>query len=242
MKALIFAAGVGSRLASETHNKPKALVKIGSKTLLQIVIEKLAAFGISEMVVNVHHYPNKIIRFLEQHNNFGVHITISDERKKLLETGGGLKKAAPLLAGNEPILIHNVDILHDINFQHIVDFHTRSKSLATIAVRKRETQRYFLFNEEMELAGWKNKQTGEVKLCDKNDKNTLTELAFSGVHIIDPSIFKYISQTGKFSIVDVYLQLAKTHKISGFYDTSELWMDVGKPDQLTKAIQLFGGK
>lgn len=238
MKAMLFAAGLGSRLLTETANKPKALVKIGQKTLLQLAVEKLKEFGITEIVVNVHHFALQISEFFQIHD-FGITIHLSDETEKLLETGGGLKKAAPILRGNEPILIYNVDILSNIDLSAVIREHSNSGALATLVVRNRETQRYFKFNHNKQLVGWINKKTGETKISKPEDFSSALEMAFSGIHIIQPYFFNYLPEKDRFSITDLYLELAKTQLIKGYFDESDLWMDVGKPEQLEEARKLF---
>ena len=238
MKAMIFAAGLGTRLNNETLNKPKALVDVGGKTLLQRAIEKLKNEGVSEIVINVHHFSKLIISFLNN-SDFGIKILISDETEKLLDTGGGLKKAAGFLAGDEPILIYNVDIISDLSLQLLLEEHLKSNSLVTLAVRKRETQRYFKFNENKQLVGWINKKTGETKISRQANFETAVEMAYSGIHIIQPEIFSLMPENDRFSITDFYLELAKTHSIKGYFDDSELWMDVGKPEQLEEVRKLF---
>lgn len=238
MKAMIFAAGLGTRLLEETSNKPKALVKIGGKTLLQYAIEKLRNEGISEIVVNVHHFSELVIDFLSNHN-FGITIHISDESGKLLDTGGGLKKAAPFLEGDSPVVIYNVDILSNLNLQTVKDAHIKSGALATLVVRNRKTQRYFKFDNDHRLVGWMNKKTGESKISVSENFNESAEMAFSGIHIIQPKLFKLMPAEDRFSITNFYLELAKTHLIKGYFDDSELWVDVGKPEQLAQARKLF---
>jgi len=238
MKAMIFAAGLGTRLNNETLNKPKALVDVGGKTLLHRAIEKLKNEGVSEIVINVHHFSNLVISFLNN-SDFGIKIHISDETEKLLDTGGGLKKAAGFLAGEEPILIYNVDIISNLSLQLLLEEHLKSNSLVTLAVRKRETQRYFKFDENKQLAGWINKKTGETKISRLANFEKAVEMAYSGIHIIQPKIFSLMPETDRFSITDFYLELAKTHSIKGYFDDSELWMDVGKPEQLEEARRLY---
>lgn len=238
MKAMIFAAGLGTRLGQETRNKPKALVEIGGKTLLQHAIEKLKNEGISEIVVNVHHFSDLMKSFLSE-NDFGVKVSVSDETDELLETGGGLKKAAPLLKGKEPVLLYNVDILTDLKISEVVKFHKEKKALATLVVRNRETQRYFKFNQQKQLVGWVNKKTGETKVSVPCDFGNATSMAFSGIHIISPEIFNLFPGEKRFSITNWYLELAKNHLIQGYFDHSDFWMDVGKPEQLSKARKLF---
>jgi NDP-sugar pyrophosphorylase family protein len=238
MKAMIFAAGLGTRLLEETSDKPKALVKIGGKPLLQHAIEKLKREGISEIVVNVHHFSELVIQFIKT-NDFGIPIHISDETGELLDTGGGLKKAAPLLKGNFPIVIYNVDILSNLNLQLVKGAHLKSGALATLVVRNRKTQRYFKFNREKQLVGWINKKTGESKISLSEGFNESVEMAFSGIHIIQPEFFDLLPAEERFSITNLYLELAKTQQIKGYFDDSDLWMDVGKPEQLKEARELF---
>lgn len=234
---MIFAAGLGTRLKPFTENHPKALAPVNGKPLLQRNIEYLKSFGITEFVINIHHFPDQIISFLKEHDDFDSKITISDETDQLLETGGGLKKASPFLKGSEPFLVMNVDILTNLNITDLLDFHYKNKSLATLAVSKRSTSRFFLFNSSKQLCGWRNTKTNEDKII--KDQSDLSEMAFSGIHVIEPSIFQYITQEGKFSIVDVYLQLCEKHPIYGFDHSGEILIDVGKPESITKAEELF---
>ncbi|WP_319589774.1 nucleotidyltransferase family protein [uncultured Draconibacterium sp.] len=238
MQAMIFAAGLGTRLKDETADKPKALVDVGGKPLLQRAIEKLSAEGVSKIVVNVHHFAPLVIDFIKS-KNWGVPVLISDESDKLLETGGGLKFASHLFSPNEPILIYNVDILSSINLHDIFAQHTKTKAIATLVVRQRKTQRYFKFDSEHNLVGWINKKTGETKISRPENFQEAAEMAFSGIHIVDPEIFDFMPDEDRFSIVQVYLELAKTKNIKGYFDSSELWMDVGKPAQLEKARNIF---
>ncbi|HEY8401733.1 MAG TPA: nucleotidyltransferase family protein, partial [Cytophagaceae bacterium] len=237
MRAMIFAAGLGTRLKPFTENAPKALAVVNNKTLLQRNIEYLKLFGINEFVLNVHHFPDKIISFLKDNNNFNCTIKISDETDALLETGGGLKKAAPYLIGKDPFVVMNVDILTNLDLGKMIEFHKTHKALATLAVTTRNTSRYFLFNEQNELCGWKNVTTGEEKIRRPN--TTLQPKAFSGIHIIDPSIFNLIKQEGKFSMVDVYLDLCSNNTIIGYDHSSDSFIDVGKPESIEQAERMF---
>lgn len=239
MKAMIFAAGLGSRLKNETTDKPKALVEIGSKTLLQNAIEKLKKESINEIVVNVHHFSDKMIAYIKEHD-FNIPIHISDESNKLLDTGGGLKKAEQFFTGTDPVLIYNVDILSNLSLKKFIEYHKSSGALATLVVRNRETQRYLKFDINKRLVGWLNKKTGEKKISIIENFETAVEKAFSGIHVVQPQIFGLMPVSEKFSIIDLYLELAKNHLINGYFDDSDLWMDVGKPEQLEKARQLFG--
>lgn len=234
---MIFAAGLGTRLYPFTIDKPKALVEIGGKTLLQMAIEKVSSVGYNELVINVHHFGDQIIEYLAKNNNFGVSITISDERGQLLDTGGGILKAAPLLEGDEPFLVYNVDVLSNIDLQLFRKYHEERGGLATLAVRDRKTSRYLAFDESMQLTGWRNIKTGE-EICSRNMQNCIL-LAFSGIQLIEPAIFKLITETGSFPLIPLYLRLAADHRIMGFQDNSSLWMDLGKPDQILEAEKLI---
>lgn len=237
MKAMIFAAGLGTRLQPFTTYHPKALALVNSKPLLQRNLEYLKSYGFNEFVINVHHFPDQIIAFLEENKSFGCKITLSDETEALLETGGGLKKAAPLLQGDEPFLVMNVDILTDLDVSKIIAYHQAQRSIATLAVTSRSTSRYFLFNDKNLLCGWKNIKSGEQIIV--KDEQGLVQKAFSGIHIIEPAIFDLISKEGKFSIVDVYLELCKQHKVLGYDHSSDILIDVGKPEAIQQAEQLF---
>jgi NDP-sugar pyrophosphorylase family protein len=236
-KAMIFAAGLGTRLYPYTQNTPKALVKIQDKTLLEIAIRKFIDIGIHDMVVNVCHFADQVINFLTENHNFGARIMISDERDNLLETGGGIKKASWFFEGTDSFFVYNVDVLSDINLSEMKDFHLAHNALVTLAIRKRETSRYLLFNENSRLCGWENLKTGEKILA--SDQPDLERQAFSGIHIINPEIFNLLSESGKFSIIASYLRLAKKYKIMGFNHDDSLWMDVGTPQKLQEAHAKF---
>ena len=235
MKALLLAAGLGTRLKPLTDNLPKALVEINGKTLLEIQIEKLSQAGFNDIIVNTHHFSQKVIDFLIN-NNFNATITISDESSELLDTGGGLKKAEWFF-DDKPFLVYNVDVLSDLNLNKLINYHNRSSNLATLVVRNRNTMRYFLFNSENILCGWENKSTGEKIIKRQFDK--ITNLAFSGIQIINPSIFKLIKNKGKFSLTDLYLKLSGTENIGSYIDNDSLWMDMGSIDNLNKANEFF---
>ncbi|WP_340114739.1 nucleotidyltransferase family protein [Maribellus mangrovi] len=238
MEAMIFAAGLGTRLEGETADKPKALVDVGRKPLIQHAIEKLVNAGASKIVVNVHHYAELLTGFIKGHS-WGVDVQVSDESGRLLETGGGLKKAAPLFSGKEAILIYNVDILSSLNLRLLYQSHLESSALATLVVRDRETSRYLKFDEEMKLSGWLNKSSGETKISRPDVFEQSKELAFSGIQIVQPEIFELFPSEDRFSITDWYLELAKTKTIKGYFDASDLWMDVGKPAELKAARKRF---
>jgi NDP-sugar pyrophosphorylase family protein len=193
--------------------------------------------GYNELVINVHHFVDQIIQFLEKNNNFGLAITISDERDQLLDTGGGILKAAPWLDGEEPFLVYNVDVLSNINLRLFREYHEERGGLATLAVRDRKTDRYLAFDETMQLSGWKNVKTGD-EIFSRNIQNC-NLLAFCGIQLIEPAIFKLITEKGSFPLIPLYLRLAADHAIMGYRDTSSLWMDLGKPDQIIVAEKLL---
>ena len=230
---MIFAAGLGTRLHPLTIAKPKALVEIAGKTLLQLAIERVSAEGYKDIAINIHHLGNQIIDFLKRNNNFGLNITISDEQDHLLDTGGGILKVASLLSNAGPFLVYNVDVLSNIDLEALRNFHIEKGGLATLTVRDRKTARYLVFNEDMMLSGWKNINSGEEKIIRNSTTQKL--FAFSGIQLIDPSIFSMITESGTFSLISLYLRLAKTQSIFGYSDTSSLWMDLGKPEQLKEA-------
>jgi NDP-sugar pyrophosphorylase family protein len=236
MKAMLLAAGLGTRLKPFTDKHPKALVKINGKTLLQRNIEYLAGYGITEIIVNVHHFAAQIKDEIKSNNGFGSNVVISDEENEVLETGGGLKKASWFFDDGSFVLM-NVDILTDLLLDKMISQHATQKALATLAVTNRKTTRYFLFDELNYLCGWKNEKTGEQKMS--KDKKVFAQKAFSGIHIISPAIFPLIKMEGKFSMVDVYLDLAKTHNIAAFDHSISKFIDVGKPESIKKAEDLF---
>lgn len=241
---MIFAAGLGTRLKPITDTIPKALLPIGGKTLLQHQLERLRDAGFQEIVINIHHFPEQIIRFCHEHDNFGLNILFSDETELLLETGGGLKKAKELLLPtDEPILVCNVDILSNIDIPSLVSAH-KEDALATIVVSERQTQRYFLFNEKNHLCGWTNIATGEVRpasLAAEPAEKVLAyrKLAFSGMQIVSPRIFNVMaSWPEKFSITNFYLDVLPSERIDAFVPQNYRMMDIGKIDHLHEA-ELF---
>jgi NDP-sugar pyrophosphorylase family protein len=239
LKALLFAAGLGTRLKEHTQDKPKALVNLAGKPLLQHAIEYLKNNGISDITINVFHYADQIISFLEENKSFGVSIHISDERDQLLETGGGLKKAGTYLMGKEPILIYNVDVISNLDLNLLLKYHLKQNAMATLVVRKRETSRYLMIDQDMNLAGWKNQINGQTRISRIDSFETAQTLAFSGIHIIQPELLELVIEEGRFPIMDLYLRLAKDYPIKAFVDTSTIWLDLGKPEQLQTAETLF---
>lgn len=225
---MILAAGIGSRLQSLTKDKPKALVELSGKTLLEIQIEKLIKSGIREIIINVHHFPEQIISYLKTKNYFGIRIEISDESGALLETGGGIKKASWFFDDDKPFLVINVDVITDMSVTDMLDFHIGQNAMASLAVRKRSTSRYLLFDKEMQLSGWTNKKTGQKIMVEGKENLITNEMAFSGIHIISPEIFKYLIEEGRFSIIESYLRLASNHRIMAYDHSQTNWWDIGR--------------
>lgn len=233
MRAMIFAAGLGTRLQPLTDTRPKALVEIQGKPLLRYAIEKLAAAGFSDIIVNVHHFADQIVRYLKDNKNFGLNIAVSDEQAELLNTGGGLKKASWFFKGDEPFLVFNVDIISDIDLQDLYRYHVNSNALATLSVMERKTSRYLLFSDSNVLCGWQNVSNDELRMVRQT--NRYKQYAFSGIHVINPSFFTHLTHDGAFSIIDAYLDLAVNHKISSYNHTGTKWCDLGKIAELDKA-------
>ena len=238
MKALIFAAGLGTRLKPLTDTMPKALVPIDGKPLLEHVILKLKAAGFNQIIVNVHHFPDQIIEFLKSKNNFDLRIEISDERDKLLDTGGGVKKAKWFFDDGKPFLVHNVDILSNIDLQLLYQQYLETSPLATLVVSERDTFRYFLFDKEARLKGWINEKTGEVRPENLTNTELFNKLAFSGIQVLSPDVFKLMDHfPDHFSIVDFYLRNAAQQKIKAYVPHALKMIDVGKLNVLTEAEQ-----
>ena len=234
---MIFAAGLGSRLKPLTDNMPKALVPVAGKPMLEHVILKLKEAGFDQIVINIHHLGQQIIDFLQANNNFGVKIYISDERDYLLDTGGGIKKAALFLQGDEPFLVHNVDILSNVDLKLLYQQHVNNNALATLLVSQRQTSRYLLFNQENKLCGWRTHAPGEVKSFSPSfDPQQYTEYAFGGIHVMSPKILDWMEEwTGKFSIIQFYLSICARTDIHAFPSSNLRLLDIGKPETLAEA-------
>lgn len=237
MKAMLLAAGLGTRLKPFTDNHPKALAIVNGKTLLQRNIEYLLGFGINEIIVNVHHFSDQIVETIQKRDGFGAQVSISDETDEVLETGGGLMKASGFLKDSDPFVLMNVDILTDLDIHAMIEKHKSTDAIATLAVTRRNTSRYFLFDENDRLSGWRNIKTGEQRIAI--DASKFYQKAFSGIHVISPEIFPLITRTGKFSMVDVYLELANRKVISSFDHTGSKFTDVGTMESVAVASRIF---
>jgi NDP-sugar pyrophosphorylase family protein len=238
MKAMILAAGLGNRLRPLTDDRPKALVEVAGRTLLEITLRRLQQFDVREVIVNVHHFADMVVNYLRKHDNFGMRIEISRE-EILLDTGGGLKKAAWFFSENssdsdEPFILHNVDVLSTIDLDRIAQVHRQDQALATLAVQGRETSRYLLFDERNQLCG---RRAGRDQTPEIVQPPAQTEaLAFSGVHVISPRLFPRMTEDGVFSIIDSYLRLAgEGEKILGFRTDEYYWRDLGRPESVAQA-------
>lgn len=228
MKAMILAAGLGTRLKPLTNSKPKALVNYQGSTLLDRSINFLIAQGIDEIIVNVHHFGDQIIKHLSK-SKYNVPIHISDESSKLLDTGGAIKNASHFF--NDDFLLYNVDVISEIDIQDLANYHKKSESMVSLVVRDRETSRYLLFDENLRMCGWENRKSGERII--KRESKTMNPLAFSGIHMINPSIFSKIPEEWEvFSLIDLYLLLCSDYRINAYLDETKIWLDIGKPEHL----------
>jgi NDP-sugar pyrophosphorylase family protein len=241
MKAMILAAGLGTRLRPLTDDRPKALVEVGGRTLLEIALARLNSFGIREVIINVHHFADKIVNYLKANRNFGMEVDISREDDLLLDTGGGLKKAAYFFtqrsgSSEEPFILHNVDVISTIDLRRMAQIHVENRALATLAVQQRPTTRYLLFDDQLQLCGRKSGEDGEPELVRPSAH--LRPLAFSGIHVISPRLFSLMTEEGVFSIISPYLRLAsRGEKIIAFRTEEYQWRDLGRLDDVMKADQ-----
>ena len=245
-QAMIFAARLGTRLKPLTDTMPKALVRVGGQPLLWHVIQKLKAAGYERIVVNVHHFAQQIVDYLKENDNFGLDIRISDETSGLLETGGGIKKALPLFDQDSPVLIHNVDILSNVNLRRIFEFTASAAATdasvdALLLVSDRKTKRYLLFDDELILDGWTNIETGEVRSPYKGlDPLNCKRLAFSGIHMISPRVYPLFDEMpDRFGIIDFYLKFCHQCAFLGYEQKGLRLLDVGKLDTLEQAEQFL---
>jgi NDP-sugar pyrophosphorylase family protein len=238
MKAMILAAGLGTRLRAMTATRPKALVQIGDRSLLEITLTRLRDFGATDVIVNVHHFADMIVEYLQAHDNFGLHIEISRE-DLLLDTGGGLKKAGWFFANtSEPFILHNVDVISTVDFAKMFAFHRASDALATLAVQKRASSRYLIFDEQSQLCGWRRVKENKLDMVRPSERTE--EVAFAGIHVISPRLIPMITESGTFSIIPTYLRLAGLgQKIVGFRADESTWRDLGTPESVAEARREF---
>lgn len=236
MKALIFAAGLGTRLKPLTDMIPKAMVPIDGRPLLAHVIEKLKDAGSKEIIINVHHFPDQIIEYVRSQHSFDIRIEFSDERDNLLDTGAGIRKAAHFFDDGQAFLVHNVDILSNLKIKELYEYHLKSHALATLAVGDRKTSRYLLFDNELYLKAWINEQTGALRPTDFKQPELYRKLAFSGIQVLSAEVFKWMKNfEERFSIMDFYLSMAHLQPIQGFIPDDFQMIDVGKLDVLDEA-------
>jgi len=242
LKGMVLAAGLGTRLRPLTNDRPKALVKVAGRTMLEITLALLREFGIQDVIINVHHYADLVMDSVKAAGSFGMHIEFSRE-DILLDTGGGLKQAAWFLSDNgssdTPFILHNVDIISTIDLKKMIQFHTERKALATLAVQTRKTSRYLLFDDQLQLCGRRTVSEDKTEMVrDLHDAQQITEVAFTGIHVISPRIFPLLTEEGVFSIIPAYLRLAaQGEKIMAFNADGIYWRDLGKPENIQQAEQ-----
>jgi len=240
MKAMVLAAGLGTRLRPLTDDRPKALVEVAGRTLLDITLTRLRGFGIREVIVNVHHFADMVLEYLNAHDNFGMRIEISRE-DVLLDTGGGLKKAGYFFRDDssrpdEPFILHNVDVISTIDLRRMAQFHTDNQALATLAVQDRKTSRYLLFDRQLQLCGRRSERDGDLELVRSSPQ--AQALAFAGIHVISPLLMRKMVEEGTFSIIKSYLRLAgQGEKILAFRTDEYYWRDLGRLDDLKRAAR-----
>ena len=251
MKAMVFAAGLGTRLKPFTDHHPKALAEIDGQPMLGLVIDKLKSFGVSEIIVNVHHFADQIIDYLKSNNNFGITIHISDETDRLLDTGGGILTARKWLDDSERFIVHNADIFTDFDLSDMLAFADDNNTAATLLVAERSTKRYLLFDHDSHrMIGWTNVETGQIRPADAIlSPDTILKRAFGGVHVLSPEIFPALEEYAKtietkfipkFSITDFYISYCRQLKIFGFEPAQKYnWHDIGKPESLAAATETF---
>lgn len=243
MNALILAAGLGTRLGSLTSDRPKALVEVEGRTMLEHQLRHLSDAGFNRFVINIHHFAGKVREFLETNRNFGLDITLSDESGLLLDTGGGIRKAMHLFMNNDPVLVHNVDIFSNTDLRTLYQTHIESGADATLLTARRNTSRYLYFDADDKLCGWSNEKTGEVRspLSDF-DKTRYTPYAFQGIHVISKSVLPLLDSVPepKFGITDFYVSNAGRLNLSKAQSDPSRWVDAGKPETLAKAAQIIG--
>ena len=242
MKAMILAAGLGTRLRPLTDDRPKALVEVNGRTLLEITLSRLREFGVRQVIINVHHFADMVVEYLKKNDDFGMRIEVSRE-EVLLDTGGGLKKAAPFFLKSsggldEPFILHNVDVISNIDLRRMVQFHGEHQALSTLAVQERETSRYLLFDQHFQLCGRLSGADQQAEFVRTSDQLYAQAWAFSGIHVISPRLLKMMTEEGVFSIITSYLRLAgQGEKILAFRADEYYWRDLGRPESVAQAAQ-----
>ncbi len=246
MKAMIFAAGLGTRLRPLTDHLPKALVPVGGEPMLKRVILKLKTAGFEDITINIHHLGQQIADYLHANQDFGLNIHLSDERDCLQDTGGGILKARPYLDGDVPFLVHNADILSDLDLAAFYQHHLQTQADATLLVSRRKTSRYLLLDDDFRLHGWINKSTGEVRPEGlRPEKRQFQEYAFGGIHVLSPRLFRLMDQygwAGKFPIIPFYLSICREARLQGYPQEASRWFDIGKPETLAAANEYLKSK
>ncbi len=231
MKAMIFAAGLGTRLAPFTNDRPKAMVEVAGKPMLQMQIERLRDFGFNYIVINVHHFSEQIISFIKA-NDFGVEIKISDESGLLLDTGGGLKNVKKFFQKDDIFLLHNVDIFSDIDLKHLYEFHEYSGNLVSLAVKHRKSTNYLLFDDNNTLCGWKSYKTNSMIIS--SERPSYDEMAFSGIYMFNYEIFDFLKKEGAFPIIPELLEISKSQSIGAWVHDDNFMLDLGKPEAIAE--------
>ena len=242
MNALILAAGLGTRLGEFTADRPKALVEVQGRTMLEHQLRHLASAGFDRFVINIHHFADKVQDYLRQNNNFGLDITLSDESSLLLDTGGGIRQAMHLLKDDSPLLVHNVDIFSNTDLNSLYQTHIKSGADATLLTARRSTSRYLYFNNKGALCGWSNEKTGEVRSPLQDfDKTKYTPYAFQGIHVLSPSLLPLLDEIPeqRFSITDFYVDNAARLRLRSVVQDAKEWVDAGKPEALDRAAQII---
>ncbi len=238
MKAIIFAAGLGSRLGKVTEDRPKALVEVGGMALLEFAVRKLIKYGFNEIIINVHHLADQIEKFLKNNRNFNIRIEVSDEREQLLETGGGLMKASWFFDDDQPFLTYNVDVITKLDLSALLKYHQNTGAMVTLAGQERNTRRYFLTDERERLVGWENIETGErIDVLDV--EGNVKRVGYSCISLMNPDLFRRISEKGLFSLVSVILRLSKEFPVMIYRHDNDYWTDIGNPERLNEARKHF---
>jgi NDP-sugar pyrophosphorylase family protein len=242
MKAMILAAGLGTRLKPLTDTMPKAVVRINGIPIIGIIIRRLVNYGFTDIIINLHYLPEQIISYVESLQYPGISFWFSHEKERILDTGGGIKNARELLEDGQPFLVHNVDVISDIDLARIYQFHQSREAIATLAVKGKESHRSLLFDKDWLLAGWENSHSGESRIIRQPEGGSLRRIGFCGIHVISPEIFDLMQDDKVFSIINTYMQVGADHRIYGYPVEHNLWLDIGSHRQLEEANLIDPGK